>query len=170
LHFSYEREYTNVVKLVPKRWFSWDFRLEGAAGLPAVEIILSAWRERGSVAVAGVQYRISRDGFTGPFILENAGRQMARAVKRSAFRQEFIVSHQGNEYTLKRTSWWRPDFGVFSGTRRIGTIARESWWTRRASVTLPEPMPVWLQAFIVWLTALMWKRDADAAATGAPST
>jgi len=29
-------------------------------------------------------------------------------------------------------------------------------------------MPIWLQAFFVWLTALMWKRDAEAAATAAP--
>jgi hypothetical protein len=67
-------------------------------------------------------------------------------------------------------SAWRREFGVFSGTRRIGTIAPESCISRRAVVNLPETMPIWLRAFVVWLTALMWKRDEDAAATGAPVT
>ncbi len=155
-----------MLKLIPKHWFAWDFRLEDATGL-AAEVILSSWRERGAIAIAGVQHRVSRDGLTGPFVLEMAGRQAALAVKPSAFRQNFTITHDGAEYTLERISWWRREFGVFSGGRRLGTIAPESWLTRRAIVNLPETMPVWLQAFFAWLTALMWKRDADAA-TGAP--
>jgi hypothetical protein len=157
-----------MLKLIPKHWYSWDFRLEDATG-PVAEVILSSWRERGSIAVGGVQHRISREGLTGPFILEMSGKEAARARKPSAFRQKFTLTHNGVEYALERVSWWRREFAVFSGGRRVGTIAPESWVARRAVVKLPETMPVWLQAFVVWLTALMWKRDADAAATGAPA-
>jgi len=156
-----------MLKLIPKHWFSWDFRLEAATG-PAAEVILSSWRERGAIAIEGVQHKVSRDGLTGPFVLEMAGQEAARAVKPSAFRQRFTITHDGSEYTLERTSWWRREFGVFNGGRRVGTIAPDSWMARRATANLPETMPIWLQAFFVWLTALMWKRGAEAAASSAP--
>ena len=156
-----------MLKLIPKHWFSWDFRLEDATGL-AAEVILSSWRERGSIAVGGVRHKISREGLTGPFILEIAGNEAARAVKPSAFRQRFTITHGGAEYRLERISSWRREFGVFSGARRVGTITPESWLARRAVVDLPETMPMSLRAFFVWLTALMWKRDAAAAAASVP--
>jgi hypothetical protein len=150
-----------MLRLIPKHWYSWDFRLEDRTGTRLADVIVSAWRQRGSVVAAGVQYKVSRDGLTGPYVLESAGRKMARAVKPSLFRQAFRVSHGEGEYTLQRTSWWRGEFGVFEGSRRVGVIAPASWLTRRATVTLPGTMPIWLQAFMVWLAALMWKRSAE---------
>jgi len=153
---------------VPKHWFSWDFWLEDAAGGRPGDVNLSWWRERGSLTAAGIEYRVSRRGLTGPFVLEAPGREMARAIKVSALRQDFTVSDGSADYTLKRISWWRREFGIFEGSRRIGRIAPSSWMTRRALVTLPETMPLSLQAYFVWLAVLMWKRDSDAAAAAAP--
>jgi len=31
---------------VPKRWFSWEFRLKGPAGEDVAELQLSSWREK----------------------------------------------------------------------------------------------------------------------------
>jgi hypothetical protein len=88
-----------MLKLIPKRWFSWDFRLEDASGV-AAEVILSSWRERGSIAIGGVRHKVSRHGLTGPFVLEMAGREAARAVKPSVWRHTFTITHDGSEYTL----------------------------------------------------------------------
>jgi hypothetical protein len=39
---------------------------------------------------------------------------------------------------------------------------------RRMNIDLPEELPLPARAFIVWLTVILWKRDADAAGvTGA---
>ena len=152
-----------TLRLVPKHWFSWSFTLEDAAGIPFGKVLLSCWRERGSVAVGEIEYRVRRDGFTGPFVVGREGTELARAVKTSLFRHEFTIRHEGRTYTLKRVSSWRREFGVWTDAGRVGTIAPESCFTRRAAVNLPDTMPVFLQAFCVWLTTLMWKRAADAA-------
>ena len=153
-----------MLKLVPKRWFSWDFRLEDPVGMPWGELDLSYWRERGSVAVGGEQYSVSRQGVLGPFVLEGPNGELARAVKVSAFRQQFALTVGEREYTLKQVSWWRREFGLFYGGASVGWVAPESWFSRRAQVFLPEDVPGGIRAFVVWLTLLMWKRGADAAA------
>lgn len=158
-----------MLKLVPMHWFSWDFRLEDPVGMLWGEVALSSWRERGSVAVGGQQYRVSREGFVGPFVLEGPSGELAKAVKVGAFRQEFTLSVGGREYTLKRLSSWRREFALFSGDARVGSVVPESGFTRRAEVILPDDMPGWVRAFVVWLTLLMWKRDSDSAAAGAGS-
>jgi hypothetical protein len=153
-----------MMALVPKRWFTWDFELEDSADRPCGEIGLSAWRERGSVTADVQQFRVSRDGWLGPFVLSGPGGEMARAVKESAFRQRFELTIEGRGYTLERRSLWHREFGPFLGDNQVGSVAPEGWLSRLAQADLPEDMPGWARAFVAWLTLLMWKRDADAAA------
>jgi len=158
-----------MMTLVPKHWFSWDFRLMDPEGMPWGEIGLSSWRERGSVTVGGQRYKVSRQGLVGPFVLAGPSDELARAVKESVFRQEFTLTLEGRAYTLKRLSAWRREFALCVGDTRLGSVAPESWLLRRARVDLPEEMPGWARAFVVWLTLLMWKRDSDAGAVAASS-
>ena len=158
-----------MMTLVPKHWFSWDFRLKDSVGMPWGEIGLSSWRERGSVTVGDQQYKVSRQGLLGPFVLGGPSGELARAVKESAFRQEFTLTVEGRAYTLKRLSAWRREFALCVGDTRLGSVAPEGWLNRRAQVSLPEDMPGWARAFVVWLTLLMWKRDSEAGAVAAGS-
>ncbi len=157
-----------MLKVVPKGWFAWDFAVADAVGMPWGEIGLF-WRERGSVTVGGQQYRVSRQGFVGPFVLEGPGGELAQAVKVSPFKQEFALTAEGREYVLRKLFWWRREFGLFVRDTQVGTVAPEAWFTRRAAVNLPDDLPGSLRAFVVWLTLLMWKRDSDAAAASAGS-
>jgi hypothetical protein len=50
------------------------------------------------------------------------------------------------------------------GDRRIGTLAPESRWTRRATANLPSDWPAPITAFVIWLVIILWKREAGAAA------
>ena len=158
-----------TLKVVPRHWFSWDFTLEAPVGLRWGGVGLSSWRERGSVTVGGQQYKVSRQGFVGAFVLEGPDGELARAVKESAFKKEFTVAVEGREYTLKPLSSWRREFGLFTADARVGAVTPESWLNRRAEAVLPDDMPGFARAFVVWLTLLMWKRDADAGAVGAAS-
>jgi hypothetical protein len=154
-----------MLRVVPRGCFSWTFRIEDASGSPLAEVSLSAWRERGGVVAAQTQYRITRQGLTGPFVIEAAGQPLAHAVKVSAFRREFTVTHGSVHYTLRPASFWRQEYAVFAENgETVGRIMRESWWTRRSIVDLPESILIWLQAFLVWLVLLLWRRDAAAAA------
>jgi hypothetical protein len=155
------------LRLVPKHWFSWDFRLEDAVGMLWGEVGLSSWRERGSVTVGGERYRVSRHGVTGPFVLEGAQGELAKAVKVSAFRQAFTLTADGRDYTLKRRSWWRREFELFCRGASVGSVAPASWFACRGDAFLPDDIPPPVCAFVVWLTLLMWKRDSDAAAISA---
>jgi hypothetical protein len=152
-----------MLTAVPKSWFSWNFILQAPARRAVGEVRLSSWRERGAVVVDGVTYRIRRDGWTGPFTMETAdGAIVASATKPSAFRREFEVVHDGQRYGLSAVSSFRREFAVFRGDSPIGSIAPASWFGRRANVQCAEDLPVHLRAFLVWLTLLLWKRDADA--------
>ncbi len=150
--------------IVPRHWFSWDFSLKDSVGMPWGEIGLSSWRERGSVTVGDQRYEVRRRGLVGPFVVGGASNELARAVKESAFRQVFTLTVEGRAYTLKRLSAWRREFALCVGDSRVGSVVPERWWTRRAEVNLPDDMPGWARAFVVWLTLLMWKRDSDAGA------
>jgi hypothetical protein len=127
------------------------------------EVTLSSWRERGSISVAGIEYKLRRQGaLTGPFVLEGGGSVVARAVKPSAFRREFSIVHGERQYSLKARSALRRGYALFLRGKEIGSIDPEAWFSRRARVDLPDELPLVLKAFVVSLTMLLWKRDSDA--------
>jgi hypothetical protein len=155
---------------IPKYWFSWDFNLRGAGGEDVAEICLSSWRDRGSVVLSGVEYGIHRKGLTGPFLLEAPdSTTAASAIKTSMLYREFIISHGNQNYTLKAISAFGREFGLFNGEDRIGSIQPDSWWGRRARVEFAEGLHPLIQAFAVWLTLLLWKRDASESAAASAS-
>jgi hypothetical protein len=53
---------------------------------------------------------------------------------------------------------------LFKGETIVGNLSPASWLNRKLDVELPEDLPILIKAFVVWLTVLLWKRDADAAA------
>jgi hypothetical protein len=87
-----------------------------------------------------------------------------RATKAGTFRREFVVSNDAKSFVLKAASMFRRECGVYQGERQGGTIAPCSWLSRRASAQFTAELPPELQAFMTWLTLLLWKRDADAGA------
>jgi hypothetical protein len=156
-----------MLTAVPKNWFSWDFWLRDPTGDAVGEVRLSSRRERGSVVLGGVMYPIRRKGLLGPFVMEAPdGSEVASAVKRSALRREFIFAGHDAEYVLKAVTAFRRKYAVFRGEYRIGSIVPGLWLRRRATVEFAEDLPLLRQAFLVWLTLLLWKRDYDAAASG----
>ena len=125
---------------------------------------LSSWRERAEIMIGDVTHRTFREHALGDFAIEAGGRELARATKPSAFRDTMIVHYGGRDYTLLKPSIWRRTFALLDGERQIGAISPESAWTRRATADLPPDVPVPIQAFVVWLVILLWKRDAQSSA------
>jgi hypothetical protein len=154
----------DMLNAIPKAWFSWKFSLEEGDGTPVADLLLSSWRERGSVALRdGLRYTVRSRGIAGPLLLEAAdGSEVAQATEPSAFRREFAVAHGERQYTLKAISWMRRECGVFAEGRQLGRVFPEIFCSRRAQVEIADELPLELQAFLVWLTLLLWKRQWDA--------
>ena len=120
------------------------------------------WREKGALTIQGVDHSVYRERpMSGDFILESAGSILARARKPSAFRRFFNVEHAGRQYTLRAPSAFRRAFIVLDGDLGIGSISPDGLFTRRASVDLPENIPLAVRIFIVWLAVILWKRESD---------
>jgi len=153
--------------LTPRRWYSWDFIVTDDSRQVA-EMDLSAWREKGVLVVQGADHCVYREGaMSGDFILERAGAVLARATKPSAFHRSFVLDYKGRQYTLRAKSTFRRAFILLDGASQIGSLAPNSMWTRTATAHLPDDWPLPLQVFAIWLTIVMWKREADSGAVAA---
>jgi hypothetical protein len=153
-----------MIEAVPKSAFSNDYVLQSPDGALA-ELDVSAWTERAEFELEGAPYRLYREGMLGDFVLERAGTVIARATKPSAFRALFRLQVSGHDLTLRKLSAWRRDFGVFDGEQRVGRIAPVKWYSRRASIEVPEHWNLALEVFLFWLVLVMWRREKAAAAT-----
>jgi hypothetical protein len=150
-----------VLKLVPKRWFSWDCADLDDRGIVA-GIDTSWWREKGVLTIQGASHPVYRERLTsGDFIMESAGSVLARAQKPSAFRRCFNVEHGSRQYTVQAQSAFRRTFVVLNGDIRIGSISPDGFFTRRATIDLPEDIPLPVRIFMVWLAVILWKRESD---------
>ena len=131
-------------------------------GRHLAELRTSWWRERGTIVADGREYRVYREGlFSGDFILESADRIVARATRTSVFRRAFVIQHERGALTLRAQSAFRRAFVAQAGDVRLGSITPEGIFSRKSEVDLPADMPIAVKAFCVWLTVLLWKRDAD---------
>ena len=155
-----------MLTATPKHWYSWKFTLATGNHVVA-DIDISSWRERGGLQIDGRSYRVHRDGMMGPFILDADGIEIARAEKPSAFFRAFVVQHDGRRLELRAAHALRRQFLLLDGHHEVGMIDPQSLWTRSANVDFRIPLPDAVQAFIVWLTLLLWKREADGAAASA---
>jgi hypothetical protein len=149
------------MKVVPKRWYSWDFSVMDGGRTIAV-LDLSSWRERGEIVIEESTHRVFRErAMSGDFIIQRGDRALAKATKPSAFRHTLVVHYNGKDYTLRKPSIWRRGFVLLDGERQIGSISPESMWTRRATADLPADWPLPIKAFVIWLVIILWKRDAE---------
>ena len=159
--------------------FSWDFTVRDATLQPVAEVKLSRWgEERGTVSVAGVEHKVSRQGVLGAFTLQKAGSVLARAEEMSAFRNgprpdtalapggvTFEIEHEGKQYILKeRGTLYRREGVLYEGEREIGVVGEESSFSTVTRVELPEELPLVLRLFVIWLSVLFSKRLAHAIA------
>jgi hypothetical protein len=125
----------------------------------------SWWSAKGELTVQGITYTARREGsISGAFVLESTAGVLARATKPSAFRRSLIVEHSGRQYTLRAASALRREFVLRDGSTRIGSVAPEGLFTRRATVDLPPALPLAVRVFIVWLAVVLWKHEQAAAA------
>jgi hypothetical protein len=150
-----------MLTAVPNSLFSWDFDIRDENGQSVADVRLSNWRERGAISVPGQECRVYRQSLLGAFVLEQNGAILVKAEKPSALFREFTVTHEARTYTLKAWSPMRRAMALYENDAVIGKLIPESFFSRRIRVELPVDMPLMLASFVIWLTMLLWKREAD---------
>ena len=150
-----------MLRAIPKNWFSWNFTiLEGSQHLADIEV--AWWHEKGAVIVENEVYHVYREGLaSGAFILESSVGELARAEKPSLFRRCFLIEHEDRQYTLRAVAALSREYTLTDESGEIGRLAPEGWLTHRARVDLPDYIPLPIRLFIIWLTILLWKRQAQ---------
>ena len=159
-----------MLQLVPESWLTWNFDvLENDHQV--AQIRTSTLPESGTFSIQGSDYRAYREGmFSGEFFLESDGQTIARAQKPSAFVNTFEIRHADRSYTLKKESFVGRSFVLLQGDLEVGSIRRESLLNRKAAVSLPDNMPRPVQVFVMWLTIILWRREANAGAAAVASS
>ena len=151
-----------MLSAIPNGWFSWDFTIfDDHKAIAKIDL---AWvREAGKLYLDGSNYRVYREGLlSGAFILEKEGRVLARAEKPSALFRSFQVEYNDKSFTLEAESPLRRKFVLREGGQTIGSVRPENAFTKRAIIDLPADIALPVRIFMVWLTLILWKREADA--------
>lgn len=153
-----------MLTATPKSWLSCNLAVAGGNGHLA-DIAMSMWREKGSLTVAGQRYAVyRRRPMSGAFILESDSGTVATAEKPSVWSQRLLIEHAASRYELKRRSMFSRTFDLHAGSGVVGSISARNMFTRGMNIDLPESLPLPVRLFIVWLVAILWNREAAAAA------
>lgn len=156
-----------MLELVPKNMFSWDFWVV-QDGTEIALIDQSLWQEKGEFAVDGATYKVYREGLmSGEFILEGEGKPLAKAEKPSAFFRSFKVTYEGKNFEWKARSAFGRGFVLLDGDTEVGSVTPESMFGRKAAAVLPEEFPMPVKVFMMWLAIILWERAAKESSSNA---
>lgn len=151
-----------MLRARPNSFFSWKFTIFDEADRNIAGIDIGWVREAGEVHLDGKTCRIYREHlFGGAFVLEEDGKEVARAEKPSALLRSFTLRHGEKQYILQAASPVVRTFVLSENDHPIGSIRPENALTRKALIDLPAVMPLPVRIFIVWLVLVLWKRDAE---------
>jgi hypothetical protein len=153
-----------VLTATPRGWFSWDYAVSRNSDHLA-DIDISCWREKGTLTVDGQQYSVYRERpLSGKFVLESNGSVVASARKPSSLTRRLLIEDAaGRQYELKPRDIFTRTFQLHAGTAVVGSLSARGVFSRGMKVDLPETLPLPVRVFVIWLTAILWKRDAEAA-------
>lgn len=155
-----------MLTATPRNCFSWNYAVSHDEDHLA-DIDISWWRERGTLTVDGRDYGVYRERpLSGRFVLESNGEVVASAVKPSAFTRRLIIEHAGMQYELRPQGLFSRTFELHSGPGIVGSLSAKGIFSRRMIVDLPEALPLAVRVFLMWLTVILWKRDAEASSAG----
>ena len=154
-----------MLRGVPRSLFSWDFDVL-QDGVPIAVIDMAWFRERGELDIAGQRYEVYRESWMGGrFFIESSEGPLASAEKPSALFRSFVVDYDGRRLQLEAASPFTRRFLVLENDVRIGTIGPDFWLSRKATIDLPQDIPVPVQVFMFWLVLLLRRRAANSSSS-----
>lgn len=122
------------------------------------------WREGAELEIAGQTWEFGRDLRDRVARVAGDHRVVLRATRKSFFSSAWLVEGEGVSYEIG------PEF--LSSTHRvlrdgvqIGTAPKAGFFSSRASLDVDESVPPVHQLFLLWISHIIRRRAASAAAT-----
>jgi len=125
----------------------------------------SHWRVRGTLTLGDQTFTLERRRREPgrPFLLLHDGRELARAIKPSAFRDAFEVHLGPERLTLRQRGLVDCSFRLYRDGEEIGVLRQRGVLRRRVRLALPSEWPLPLAAFLLFLARVVWTREQAAA-------
>jgi hypothetical protein len=144
----------------PKGRFSWNYTFFDG-DVPVAELEIPRFGSMGKLILEERVFEIGREGLlSGDFFLtEEGGEVVATARKRGFVLRSYEVKIGKASYVLAPGSWFTRKFELLKGSKVIGRVHPEGFWSRRAKVDLPPDMPQQIQAYLTWLVFIVWRRQ-----------
>ena len=127
---------------------------------PAGAIECSRLWERATITIDGAGYAAGREGkMSGAFYLETTnGIRVATAEKPSMSGRTFTIQVGDRTLTLKAASTFGRSFILTEHDVQIGVLAPRGWSARKWRAELPADLTPVVQAFLIWLVIILWRR------------
>jgi hypothetical protein len=151
----------STLEFFPKRLFSMRRYTLTRDGLEIGQIDCGGVRQHASLTVGGASYSpISEGVLRTKFHLDSGGARIADVEPAGTYFRRFIVHAGTKTYTLKVASWFGRNFVLTENDVEVGRIARTGFFTARCNAELPDDLPLPVQAFLIWLVLITWRRQA----------
>lgn len=131
------------------------------------ELTMKWFGEDGDLMVDGVGFELYRErAFSGSFVMVRGDELFAEASKASAWRSTFEITFGDTTCVMKKKGGFGSRFVLEYRGEEIGRVTRKGVFAQTMNVELPDGWPRALQAFILWLALIIWRRETAAAASG----
>jgi hypothetical protein len=151
----------STLEFFPKRTFSMRHYTLTRDGVEIGQIDCGGVRQSATLTVGGASYNpVSEGGLRTNFHLDAGGARIADVEPAGTFFRRFIVRAGSKIYALKVASWFGRSFVLTENDVEVGRIARTGFFTARCKAELPDDLPLPLQAFLIWLVLITWRRQA----------
>jgi len=118
-------------------------------------------RQPATLTVGGATYNPVSEGALRPkFHLDAGGTRIANVELAGTLFRRFVVHAGAKTCTLKVASWFGRSFVLTENDVEVGRIARSGFFTARCRAELPNDLPLPVQAFLIWLVLITWRRQA----------
>ena len=146
-----------MFEAIARGTFSWDISVL-AGGAVVASGGISALRGHGNLYADGRHFKIVREKVFKPVILyKEGGETIALATRRNAFTRWFDLVCEDRVFSMKAKNPFSNSFWVREGGEIVGEVKRTSLFFPRASVSLPDDIPLHVQYCLIWLAFITWK-------------
>jgi hypothetical protein len=151
----------STLEFFPKHTFSMRRYALTRDSVEIGQIDCGGVRQPATLTFGGASYDpVSEGVLRTKFHLDGGGVRIADVELTGTFFRRFIVHAGAKTYTLKVASWFARNFVLAENDVEVGRIARTGFFTARCRADLPDDLPLTVQAFLIWVVLITWRRQA----------
>jgi hypothetical protein len=151
----------SLIEFAPRSLFAARYYTLKRGGAEIGRIDCGGIRQPASIVIGDATFSPARDGvLRTTYHLEGNGARLASAAPAGAAFRRFTVEAGTRTCTLAVASWSGRRFTLAENGTAVGTIARTGFFTTTCAADLPDDLPLEVQAFLIWLVIIIWRRQA----------